>query len=79
MLRNITNSNKKASPIGGKKINNLTIFKSSRIIYSNNQVFLSKTALIENKPATGFSQLLSDIKDISSLGKELESSYIFNL
>jgi hypothetical protein len=62
-----------------KKINNLTILKSSRIIYSNNKVFLSKTALSENKPANNFTQPLSDIQDLKALGKELENCYLYNL
>jgi hypothetical protein len=62
------------------KINNLTIFKSSRIIFSNGNAFLSKTALMENKPCkNSVEQPLSDIEDLLSLGKELENCYIYNL
>jgi hypothetical protein len=62
-----------------KKINNLTIFKSSRIIYSNNKVFLSRAALSENKPTNKFTQPLSDIQDLKALGKELENCYLYNI
>jgi hypothetical protein len=62
-----------------KKINHLTIFKSSRIIYSNNKIFLSRTSLMENKPANSLTQTFSEIKDLDSLGKELESCYIYNI
>jgi hypothetical protein len=62
------------------KINNLTIFKSSRIIFSDGKIYLSKTALIENKPALNtIEQPLSEITDLNSLGKELENCYIYNL
>jgi hypothetical protein len=61
------------------KINDLTIFKSSRIIFSNGKNFLSKTAYIENKPSNSTEQKLSEIKNLKSLGKELECCYIYNL
>jgi hypothetical protein len=62
-----------------KKINHLTIFKSCRIIFSSGRNYLSKTALNENKPANSIQQNLSEIKDLNSLGKELENCYIYNL
>jgi len=61
------------------RINNLTIFKSSRIIFSQNKAFLSKSAYIENKPADSLQQPLREIKDLEALGKELENCYIYNL
>jgi hypothetical protein len=61
-----------------KKINDLTIFKSSRIIFSNGKNFLSKTAYLEDSSVTSFEQRLSSIKDKKSLGEELESCYIYN-
>ena len=61
------------------KINDLTIFKSSRIIFSNGKNYLSRTAYNENKPSKGLDQKLSDIKDLKKLGKELERCYIYNL
>lgn len=61
------------------RINNLTIFKSSRIIFSQNKAFLSKAAYIENKPADSLQQPLREIKDLEALGKELENCYIYNL
>jgi hypothetical protein len=61
------------------KINDLTIFKSCRIIFSNGKSYLSKTALDENKPSNGMQQNLSEIKNLNSLGKELENCYIYNL
>jgi hypothetical protein len=61
-----------------KKINDLTMFKSSRIIYSNGKNYLSKTAYLENISAETFEQKLSLIKDKKSLGEELENCYIYN-
>lgn len=61
-----------------KKINDLTIFKSSRIIYSDGKNYLSKTAYLENISADTFEQKLSLIKDRKSLGEELENCYIYN-
>jgi len=62
-----------------EKINDLTMFKSSRIIYSNGKNFLSKTAYLEGVESESFEQRLSLIKDKNSLGKELENCYIYNL
>lgn len=61
-----------------KQINDLTIFKSSRIIFSNNKMFLSKAALLEDKPSTTLEQKLKEISNLEELGKELESCYIYN-
>jgi hypothetical protein len=61
-----------------KKINDLTMFKSSRIIYSDGKNYLSKTAYLENINAETFEQKLSLIKDKKSLGEELENCYIYN-
>ena len=60
------------------KINDLTIMKSSRIIISNGSKFLTKAALLENKPCSNIEQKISLIKDRESLGKELENCYIYN-
>jgi len=61
-----------------EKINSLTIFKSSRIIFSGGKNYLSKTAYLENIDSNSFEQNLSLIKDKKSLGKELENCYIYN-
>jgi hypothetical protein len=60
------------------KINDLTMFKSSRIIYSNGKNYLSKTAYLQGIDSDSFEQNLSIIKDKKSLGKELENCYIYN-
>jgi len=62
-----------------KKIDHLTIFKSSRIIFSKGNNYLSKAAYNEDKPANSIQQRISEIKDLKSLGKELENCYIYNL
>jgi hypothetical protein len=62
-----------------KKIDHLTIFKSSRIIFSKGKNYLSKAAYNEDKPASSIQQRISEIKDLKSLGKELENCYIYNL
>ena len=62
-----------------EKINNLTMFKSCRIIFSRGKNYLSKTALLEDKPCQSTEQKLSDIRDLKSLGEELENCYIYNL
>jgi hypothetical protein len=61
------------------KINDLTVFKSSRIILSEGKNYLSKTAYLENINAESFEQKLSLIRDKKSLGEELEYCYIYNL
>jgi len=61
------------------KINDLTVFKSSRIILSEGKNYLSKTAYLENINAESFEQKLSLIRDKKSLGEELENCYIYNL
>ena len=61
------------------KITDLTIFKSSRIIFSQNKAFLSKAAYLENKPSSSLEQPLREIENFQALGKELESCYIYNL
>jgi hypothetical protein len=60
------------------RINDLTIMKSSRIIISNGSKFLTKIALLENKPCSSIEQKISEINDKESLGKELENCYIYN-
>jgi hypothetical protein len=60
------------------KITDLTIFKSSRIIYSNGKNYLSKAAYLQDVSSDSFEQNLSLIKDKGSLGKELENCYIYN-
>ena len=62
-----------------KKINNLTMFKSSRIIFSQGKNYLTKTAYLEGASTESFEQKLSSIKDKKSLGEELENCYIYNL
>ena len=61
-----------------KKINDLTIFKSSRIIFSEGKNYLTKTAYLEGANAESFEQKLSSIKNKKSLGEELENCYIYN-
>jgi hypothetical protein len=61
------------------KITDLTIFKSSRIIFSQNKAFLSKIAYLEDKPVALLEQPIKEIKNLKELGKELESCYIYNL
>jgi len=60
------------------KINDLTVFKSSRIILSEGKNYLSKTAYLEGINTESFEQKLSLIKDKKSLGEELENCYIYN-
>jgi len=60
------------------KITDLTVFKSSCIIYSMGKCFLSEQSLIENKPALSNTQPLKDIKNLKELAKEASNLYIYN-
>jgi hypothetical protein len=73
-----TSWSKNLSEDSFSKINDLTIMKSSRIIISNGSKFLTKVALLENKPCSAIEQKISEINDKESLGKELENCYIYN-
>jgi hypothetical protein len=61
------------------KINEDTIIKSSRYVFSEAELFLSKQAFLEGAASEeNFSQKIKGIKGLTNLGKELEYSYIFN-
>lgn len=61
------------------KINSLTFYKSSRIIYSNGSNFISKAALLKNKPADSIQQRFSLAGSLSELDDDIDNIYIFNI
>jgi len=66
--------------INGKiqELTDLTVFKSSRIIYSNGKSFLTKQSMLEGKPSSSNTQRIKEINNIKNLGKEIDSLFIFN-
>ena len=65
--------------IDQSKINEDTVFRSSRVIFSDRKMFLSKQAFLEGAESRGSrEQKLSEIKDLTKQAKELEYCIIIN-
>jgi hypothetical protein len=62
-----------------KRINSLTFYKSSRIIYSNGANFISKSAYLKNKPSDSFQQRMFLIGDLADFSDDIDNIFIFNL
>lgn len=62
-----------------KKINSLTFYKSSRIIYSNGKNFISKASFSKNKPAESLQQRMLQVGDLSEFSDDIDNIFIFNL
>jgi hypothetical protein len=62
-----------------KKINSLTFYKSSRIIYSNGKNFISKAAYLKEKPAESFQQRINIVGDLGDFSDDIDNIFIFNL
>lgn len=62
-----------------KKANDLTLFKSSHIIFSSGKLFLSEESYRQNQPSTSSYQKIKSIKNPSLLSKESDNIYLYNL
>jgi hypothetical protein len=62
-----------------KKINSLTFYKSSRIIYSDGKNFISRGAYLNNKPAESFQQRMYMVGDLGDFSDDIDNIFIFNL
>jgi hypothetical protein len=60
------------------KISENTFVKSSRFIFSESKLFLSKQSFLEGQSSSSNVFQLSNLKGLTNWGKELEYSYIFN-
>jgi len=61
-----------------KNSNDLTLFKTSHIIFSSGLIFLSEQSYIENKPSETSFQKLSSLKNKLALSKESQDIYLYN-
>jgi hypothetical protein len=61
-----------------KEANDLTLFKSSHILFSSGKIFLSEESYRENQTSTYSYQSLNTIKNKSLLARECDNLYLYN-